>query len=290
MAFKGFEPGLICHGKQYAEHTLFEEADVIPCESGLHYCENPLEVLSHYPLINADGELNEFAVVFSGTKPFSIDGKKFCTGSLYVDKRLTLREFVLSAFQFKTRDAPKREGDRAWVASSAYAAQMASITNCAHIASASNYSRLVSSGRFDHLVTGGDNCSILSVGDNANIACSGECAQIVSEGENVSIVVSGKYPKIHAIGNYARINSSGDEAVIVTKGNNAVISATGRDSKVKGKIGSIITLTEWKYSLKLDKVIPYLSKTVTIDGEIIKENTFYTLHNGAFIEAGKENI
>ena len=54
MGFKGFSPGLICRGKQYAENTLFREWDVLPCESGLHYCENPLEVLSFAPCVLSD--------------------------------------------------------------------------------------------------------------------------------------------------------------------------------------------------------------------------------------------
>ena len=36
MSYKGFFPGMICLGKQYAEHELFEEIDILPCEAGLN--------------------------------------------------------------------------------------------------------------------------------------------------------------------------------------------------------------------------------------------------------------
>ena len=288
MGFKGFNPGLICRGKQYAEHTLFEEKDVLPCESGLHFCENPMDVLSHYPLIHANGELNEFATVYSSCKPFNIDGKKFCTSSLYVDKRLTLREFVAEAFKFYTRDAPRRVGDRAWIASSAYAAQMASVTSCAHVATAANYSCIFASGRFDNIVAAGDNCSVLSVGADTRIASSGECAQIVAAGKNTNIVSSGKYARVYSKGDNARISCNGDGAVIVSRGKADIISATGRESIVKGRLGSTITLLEWQYSSKDDRFVPMYHRTAVIDGKTIKENIFYTLQDGNFVEVGKD--
>lgn len=61
--YKGFEPGLICKGKQYAENTVFEEENAVICNSGMHFCENPFDVLDHYDLVNTDGEFNDFAEV-----------------------------------------------------------------------------------------------------------------------------------------------------------------------------------------------------------------------------------
>ena len=46
--YKGFGPGLICRGKQYAENTVFEEDTAKICESGMHFCEN----FSYDPVIN----------------------------------------------------------------------------------------------------------------------------------------------------------------------------------------------------------------------------------------------
>lgn len=288
MGFKGFSPGLICRGKQYAENALFKEMDILPCESGLHYCENPLEVLSHYPLINGDNELNEYAEVYPRGKVHNIDGAKFCTGTLYVDKRLSLKDFVVSAFKFKTRDAPKREWDKTCIASAVYAAQLVSMTHCAHIATACNNAIISSGGNYSHLISSGDNNSVLSVGNDCSIASSGECVQIVSEGARVNIVASGKFPKIYTIGDYVNINSSNEGAVVISKGKGAVISATGKDSKVKAGKGSIISLTEWSYSLAIDDMVPICIRAVMIDGEKFKENTFYTLRRGEFVEVGKE--
>lgn len=77
--YKGFSKGLVCRNKQYAENTVFEEEKAVICEKGMHFCENPLDVLDHYPLINAEGELNEFAEVEALDKVKTDDNKKYCT-------------------------------------------------------------------------------------------------------------------------------------------------------------------------------------------------------------------
>jgi len=46
--YKGFKKGLICKGKQYAENAVFEEAEANICKNGMHFCENPLDVLDYY--------------------------------------------------------------------------------------------------------------------------------------------------------------------------------------------------------------------------------------------------
>lgn len=61
--FKGFDKGLVCRGKQYKENTVFEEEAAEICKSGMHFCENPFDVLDYYDLVNTDGSFNEFAEV-----------------------------------------------------------------------------------------------------------------------------------------------------------------------------------------------------------------------------------
>ena len=80
----------------------------------------------------------------------------------------------------------------------------------------------------------------------------------------------------------AKIGSSGYGAQIGSSGKNAVIMCAGKDSIAKAKIGSWITLAEWK---RIDGVYtPVFAKTERVDGERIKEDTFYKLQNGEFVE------
>lgn len=82
----------------------------------------------------------------------------------------------------------------------------------------------------------------------------------------------------------AQIGSSGDSAKITSEGKYSVICCAGHNSIAKGKIGSWITLSEWKYDEEKQVNIPVCVKTEFIDGEIIKEDTFYKLENGKFVE------
>ena len=59
-------------------------------------------------------------------------------------------------------------------------------------------------------------------------------------------------------------------------------------SKVKAKIGSWITLTEWKYDKEKDAFIPICVKTEQVDGKKIKEDTYYELIHGKFVEVDQE--
>lgn len=82
--------------------------------------------------------------------------------------------------------------------------------------------------------------------------------------------------------------TSKDNAHIGSSGDYSVICCAGNNSKVKAKKGSWITLAEWEYSAEKNAYIPICVKTEQVDGEKIKEDTFYTLKNGEFVEADAE--
>lgn len=74
----------------------------------------------------------------------------------------------------------------------------------------------------------------------------------------------------------AKIGSSGDDCVIMCAGIN---------SSAKAKIGSWITLAEWKYSEEKQRDIPFSVVTKQVDGIEIKEDVYYTLQDGKFKES-----
>ena len=82
----------------------------------------------------------------------------------------------------------------------------------------------------------------------------------------------------------AKNGSSGYSAQIDSSGEYSVICCAGHGSKVKAKKGSWITLAEWEKSEEKDRWIPKCVKTEYVDGERIKEDTFYKIKNGEFKE------
>ena len=113
---------------------------------------------------------------------------------------------------------------------------------------------------------------------------SGDSAKIGSSGDSAQIGSSGDYAQIGSSGNYAQIGSSGYSAQINSTGEDAVIMCAGSRSKAKGKKGSWITLAEWVKDEEKGRYVPVCVKTERVDGEKIKEDTYYTLKNGEFVE------
>ena len=129
-----------------------------------------------------------------------------------------------------------------------------------------NYSEKASSKDFDR---------ISSIKSRHQIKSTGAFAQISSSGNNVRIISEGKS---------ARISSAGFNALIDSTGLYAVICCAGRFSHVKAKIGSWITLTEWEYSEDSGAFVPTHTRTAQVDGKRIKEDVYYYLTDGDFME------
>ncbi len=103
IAYKGFEPGLIC--RKYQFHIGLNVTDKANCaQNGFHCAENPLDCLSYYPdmeksvyyLVDAGGDVDED----------SCDSKISCT-ELRIIKQLSKADFFLHALAYMA-DHPGR--------------------------------------------------------------------------------------------------------------------------------------------------------------------------------------
>ena len=244
--YKGFEPGLICRGKQYAENTVFEEEEAEICSCGMHFCENPFDVLGYYGFTNDNGDFNEFAEVEALDEVKTDDNRKFCTKKLKIGAKLSISKFINACVDFAIEKTSTCIADNK-----------------------------ISSGNF---------AQIGSSGYSAQIGSSGDFARIGSSGDSAKIGSSGDFAQIGSSGDFAQIGSSGDSARIGSSGKDCVICCAGHNSVVKAKKGSWITLAEWEYSEEKERYIPKCVKTEFVDGERIKEDTLYKLIDGEFVE------
>ena len=95
---------------------------------------------------------------------------------------------------------------------------------------------------------------------------------------------SGDSAKIGSSGYSAKIGSSGYSAKIDSTGEDSVIMCAGNSSRAKAKVGSWITLAEWKWSDEKKRDVPVCVKTEYVDGDNIKADTWYQLKNRKFVE------
>ena len=279
--FKGFEKDFSCKGKQYEENTTYEEHGVGCCHKGvMHFCEDPWEVLNHYDLVDDNGNFSEFAEVEALGQVWN-DGEKRATNKIHIGAKLGLKGFLKACIDF-TLEKTKYESNGTNL--SGYSAKIGSSGDSAQIGSSGDSAQIGSSGNYAQIGSSGYSAQIGSSGNYAQIGSSGDYAKIGSSGYYAQIGSSGDYAKIGSSGDYAKIGSSGDYAKINSTGEDAVIMCAGSRSKAKGKKGSWITLAEWAKDEEKGRYVPICVKTERVDGEKIKENTYYTLKNGEFVE------
>ena len=309
-AYKGFNKHMQCtpNGKifQYEIGKEYKEDEADLCRCGFHACENPLDVLSYYNNIDdkfCEVELDKIDP--NRNKDSKICGKKIKIGIEIGFSGLFKAgiEWIKNKTIFTKEDFKKlpsdddaqisSSGDDAQIGSFGYGAQIGSSGDDAQIGSSGNHVHISSSGNHAQIGSSGYNAKISSSGYDAKIGSSGYDAKISSSGYNAKIgssgygaqiSSSGYDAKISSSGYGAQISSSGDYVQIDSSGDDCVIMCAGINSSAKAKIGSWITLAEWKYSEEKQKYIPFSVVTKQVDGIEIKEDVYYTLKDGKFKE------
>ena len=255
-SYKAFDKNMKCRGFQYEVGKEYEmDGEVKCCNQGFHACKFPMEVWDYYDML--DSRYAE--VEQSGKIDAEENSTKVCSSRIKIKAELKLADIInigvewlkdiTSPSKVKADGVLNDNGDRRkQIGSSGYSAQIGS---------------------------SGDYAQIGSSGDYAQIGSSGDYAQIGSSGYSAQIGSSGYYAKIGSSGDYAQIDSTGEDSVIMCAGNS---------SRAKAKVGSWITLAEWKWSDEKKRDVPVCVKTEYVDGENIKADTWYQLKNRKFVE------
>ena len=225
IGYKAFNPGMICRGKQYEENAVFEEPEAKNCNTGMHYCKNPFDVLEHYGFVNDNAEINEFAEVEALADEKTDDGRKFCTTKLKIGAKLSIHNFVNAFVEFTLK---RTNGESA-------------ATNT------------------------GDWSAAANTGNQSAATNTGDWSAATNTGTRSAATNTGKW------------------SAATNTGKDGVAVSWGRHGKARGEKGCYLVLAEYDDSNNL-----VCAKMEKVDGERIKENTFYTLKNGEFAVAEEQ--
>jgi len=173
-------------------------------------------------------------------------------------------------------------GDSAKLATSGDSTQLAASGHSAKLAASGHCAKLAASGRSAKLAASGDYAQLAASGHYAKLAASGHSAKLAASGHCAQLAASGDYAQLAASGHYAKLAASGDCAQLEANGKNSIAAGIGFNNTAKAKKGCWIVLAEWK-NINAEWT-PVCVKTVQIDGEKIKEDVFYRLENGKFLE------
>jgi hypothetical protein len=208
-AFKAFDKDLKCRGFQYeVDKTYKHEGQVVPCESGFHFCENPLDVLDYYPLDTA----TRFAVV-KASGQIKTEGNKSASAEISISAELKFPQFVVAAVDF-IKSACNFESKPAGTASG----------DSSKLAASGDYSQLAASGY------------------SSKLAASGYSSQLAASGYSSQLAASGDYSKLAASGYSSQLAASGDYSQLAASGENSIAAAISCGCTAKAGIGGCIAL------------------------------------------------
>ena len=291
-SYKGFDKDMKCRNFQYEVGKEYEmDGEIKCCNRGFHACKSPMEVWDYYDMLNS----RYAEVEQSGKIDKEENSTKVCSSRIKIKAELKQADIInigvewlkdiTSPSKVKMNGVLNDYGDRKkQIGSSGDYAQIGSSGDYAQIGSSGDYAKIGSSGDYAQIGSSGDSAKIGSSGYYAKIGSSGYYAQIGSSGDYAQIGSSGYYAQIGSSGDYAQIGSSGDSAKIDSTGEDTVIMCAGNKSKAKAKVGSWITLAEWKWNDEKNRNVPVCVKTEYVDGVNVKADTWYQLKNGKFVE------
>ena len=105
IGYKGFDKGLTCRGIQFeiGKETK-HEGEIKLCNKGLHFCENPLDVLRYYgPAKSEYAEVKAQGVSDETEK----DSKRVCS-SLTLTAKISLKAIITAGVSFLITAAKKK--------------------------------------------------------------------------------------------------------------------------------------------------------------------------------------
>lgn len=129
IAYKAMDKNMMCRGKQYEVGKTYHEDKADCCHTGMHACENPLDVLHYYPLRNGP---RFFEVECGGKVDKSNDDSKLACTELKVKGELKLADFirmsVKATFERAMRRAKAKEsGNYSSAVSTGYRTKAAAV-------------------------------------------------------------------------------------------------------------------------------------------------------------------
>ena len=317
IAYKAMDKNMQCRGKQYEVGKTYHEDKADCCHAGMHACENPLDVLHYYPLKDSP---RFFEVECGGNVDKSEEDSKLACTELTVKGEVNfaglVKATVNAVFNRVKGKGPFSSGRYSTAGSSGNCSTAGTSGDYSTAGSSGNYSTAGTSGYYSTAGSSGYYSTAGSSGYCSTAGTSGDYSTAGSSGNYSTAGSSGNYSTAGTSGNYSTAGTSGDSSTAGTSGNYSTAGssgnystagtsgnystaaatgaccsakADGKDSiavvngacgKARGTLGCYLVLTEYD-----DDGHMICAKMARVDGSAIRENVYYTLKNGEFVEA-----
>ena len=269
--FKGFDKDLRCKGFQYEVGKEYETERAEICEEGFHACEFPLDVLRYYNPADSrfcKVELDANEQTHNDSKRV---GKKIKIGAEIGLSGLVKAgvKFILEKADFENAKATNT-GDCSAATNTGNCSAATNTGDCSAATNTGNCSAATNTGNWSAATNTG-NCSAATNTGNRSAA--------TNTGNRSAATNTGNWSAATNTGNRSAATNTGNWSAATVEGKESIAIVTGNGSKASGKRGCWLVLTE------RDKGNHVLGvQAVKVDGETIKEDTFYTLSGGKVTE------
>ena len=244
--YKGFDKNLKCREKQYeiGKTEIEDSADL--CNSGMHFCEYPLDCFAYYPPSDSRYcEVDADEVSDQRDNDSKRSAKKLTIGA-----EIGLSGIINAGVKFileKARTENRVSENTGYQSAATNTGDRSAATNTG------NWSAATNTGYRSAATNTGNWSAATNTGDRSAATNTGYRSAATNTGDRSAATVSGK---------------------------NSVAVSTGRYGKARGEIGCAIVLCEYDDDGTLLRI-----RSEIVDGEKIKANTFYTLKNGSLVNA-----
>ena len=263
IAYKAMDKNMMCRDKQYEVGKTYTEPEADCCHAGMHACENPLDVLHYYPLKDSP---RFFEVECGGNVDKSGNGSKLSCTELTVKGEVNFAGLVRATVNAVFNRVKGKEPFSSGCSSTA--------------GSSGNSSTAGSSGCSSTAGSSGNSSTAGSSGDYSTAGSSGDYSTAGSSGYYSTAGSSGYYSTAGSSGCSSTAAATGAYCSAKADGKDSIAVANGYGSKACGAMGCYLVLTEYD-----DDGHMICAKMARVDGSAIRENVYYTLKNGEFVEA-----
>ena len=316
-AFKGFNKDLTCRGYQYEEGKEFHTERAECCDTGFHACEYPLDCFGYYD--PAHSVYHE--VELSGEMDKSGDNTKVCATDIKIGARLSIAGLVKMAIDFTMSKVNKEAGsdERHGFASATGNCGASSATgNCGASSATGNCGASSATGYKGASSATGDcgassatgNCGASSAtgykgassatGYKGASSATGNCGASSATGDYGASSATGNCGASSATGNCGASSATGYKGASSVSDPTGVAVAWGHEARAKGCKGAHLILSDWRFigekywdgsykdMYNKDNWELTGAKMVVVDGEKIKEDTYYRCIEGEIVEVTED--
>ena len=307
--YKGFNKDMTCREFQYEEGKEYETDKAEVCEEVFHACEYPLDCFSYYgPSESVYHEVEQSGEI-SRKKG---EDTKIASTKIKIGAKLSIAGIVQASIEYtssrakKESDSDSRKGASSatgdYGASSATGYKGASSATGDYGASSAtgDYGASSATGDYGASSATGDKGASSATGYKGASSATGNCGASSATGyKGVSSATgykgassaTGDYGASSATGNCGASSATGYYGASSAEDKDSIAVAWGYHGKAKGVLGSYLVLADWEGDERIyweqDRWSLKGAKMVRVDGEKIKENTFYTMVNGEIVEVSE---